>query len=493
MKRVVKAVILSVMVLSLSLLAEAQGNVPGACVPSIPGNCTGGNGGSTGGGSTSRYEAQEYSRYLSAFKYADKLHDQALRAARDPAKALALYQRALSYIEEALQHEPGDSLALDEQRKINASIQTCQGQLAAYRGEYDRAISLFREAEAIDPAATNIWEKNIEWAQSLRSKTQKDALWASGSQLHDRADWKGAEAIWRQIIASDPSNSAAYYNLGITLENQDRIDEALAAFRQAQRLDPNDKNTNSRTERIEKKSEAIHANAVHKQEDSKAAANISANIGALINNIGSSAASGQTRSIFLPVNGKPKEFTVLDHPQSGPTTAISQLPSAAVEGRGAVATSRNYGADAKDRLELVFDTPGKAYGAPLPVVVTGTSVSQPPSIPEKYLHNKEIQGYLAQKDKADQTYKKLGNELTVINNKIARKEGNKGELDVAASKVLDQMAVAKSESDTNDFKAHEKARQLDLGVHMSEEPEKPQHKPPPSPSPSATRGSQTLK
>lgn len=52
--------------------------------------------------------------------------------------------------------------------------------------------------------------------------------------------YRNEEALLRQLIAVRPNNAHAYYNLGITLGEQGRFDESVAAFHDALRLVPRD-------------------------------------------------------------------------------------------------------------------------------------------------------------------------------------------------------------------------------------------------------------
>jgi Flp pilus assembly protein TadD len=186
--------------------------------------------------------AHAASMYEDAFHRAQNMYNSVISL--DDAHALPLCHSALSIIDEALQYEPGDGPALTLRRQITACISSCNGQLAEKRGDFDLGISYMRQAESEYPESKDLYEKNIAWAESMQQqaitvKAQIDALWAQGKQLKESKDYKGAEAAWRQIIALDPQNSAAYINLGEALNNQYRIDEAEAAYRQAIQLDPN--------------------------------------------------------------------------------------------------------------------------------------------------------------------------------------------------------------------------------------------------------------
>src|SRR5215831_15396415 len=57
-------------------------------------------------------------------------------------------------------------------------------------------------------------------------------LLATGLQLRQAGRLVGAEACYRQVLASQPNHAAAHSNLGIALAGQGKLDEAVAAFRQ---------------------------------------------------------------------------------------------------------------------------------------------------------------------------------------------------------------------------------------------------------------------
>jgi len=61
-----------------------------------------------------------------------------------------------------------------------------------------------------------------------------------GNLLDDQDRFEEAEAAYRQAIEKDPNYAAAYSNLGNLLDDQDRFEEAEAGYRQAIEKDPND-------------------------------------------------------------------------------------------------------------------------------------------------------------------------------------------------------------------------------------------------------------
>jgi len=485
MKNLLIAVGLIVNILATAAYAAAQGLPPPP--PTVPGHCEncGDDNGRSGQSSSAsdRREAREYSRYVAAYNHAHDLYSKAIHA--PAAQALRMNQQALAYLNEALRHQPSDADALKLHRQAEASEKTCLGELAEAKGDYDQAIAFYREAEQLYPESNALWETHIARAQQNRT-------WARGSELQKQGDFHGAEALWRQILASDSVNANAYFNLAAALSGQGRDDEALEAFQQAHRLNPKDLDTISRINKLEKTIATNHEQQALKQQDKAAAANISSSVGALLNDIGS--ADGQTRSTALTVNGKQEEFTVLGHPESGPSKALSQLPGIAGDDKQAAGTVRNEGADAKDRLQLGFDTAGHANGAISPVVVGDQGPRQAANDKDllkdpQILKDSQIQGYLKKKAQAEERYQELSGQLKTINGKIAGQDGNKGELQVTANQVLDQMAAAKSEADAATINAQDRAHKLSFTVDMTETPPKPKRVEPPSPSPAA--GSQS--
>ena len=63
-------------------------------------------------------------------------------------------------------------------------------------------------------------------------------LLATGLQLRQAGRLVGAEACYRQVLATQPNHAAAHSNLGSALMGQGKLDEAVAAYRQAIRIKP---------------------------------------------------------------------------------------------------------------------------------------------------------------------------------------------------------------------------------------------------------------
>jgi tetratricopeptide (TPR) repeat protein len=48
--------------------------------------------------------------------------------------------------------------------------------------------------------------------------------------MHERGELVGAEEHYRHALAHRPEDPTATFNLGVALEDQDRVDEALEAY-----------------------------------------------------------------------------------------------------------------------------------------------------------------------------------------------------------------------------------------------------------------------
>jgi len=53
---------------------------------------------------------------------------------------------------------------------------------------------------------------------------------------HQLQFWRDGESLFRRVLAVTPTNDVALINLGVALQSQDRFEEALAIYRQAERI-----------------------------------------------------------------------------------------------------------------------------------------------------------------------------------------------------------------------------------------------------------------
>ncbi len=127
-----------------------------------------------------------------------------------------------------------------------------RGLAAHTAGRLDEAIRLYYEALAQDPgnefAFFNLGQieqtrKNLVGAEAwYRLALQNDpklpqALYNLGIVRYLRGDPKEGADLQRQLIALQPNNGAAHFNLGLDLRALGQTSEANAEFATAQRLD----------------------------------------------------------------------------------------------------------------------------------------------------------------------------------------------------------------------------------------------------------------
>lgn len=67
----------------------------------------------------------------------------------------------------------------------------------------------------------------------------QDAPTQKALALEQQAQWKQAEAAWREVIQQSPADGAAYAHLGLVLSHEEDYAQAAAAYRQALALKSN--------------------------------------------------------------------------------------------------------------------------------------------------------------------------------------------------------------------------------------------------------------
>ncbi|UBF23639.1 tetratricopeptide repeat protein [Kovacikia minuta CCNUW1] len=112
---------------------------------------------------------------------------------------------------QVLQHNPQQVEALN-----------LLGVIACQHGKLEEGISLYRQALALQPAYTGARENLCL------------ALWKQGKSLIEEAT-----SAYSQIVTFEPNNIQAFNNLGLILQDQNKLDEAIAYYQQALATAPN--------------------------------------------------------------------------------------------------------------------------------------------------------------------------------------------------------------------------------------------------------------
>ncbi len=144
---------------------------------------------------------------------------------------------AESEFRKAIQLNPNSALAYNDLGAV----------LNSY-GRWDDAIVALQKAAELDPAL-DLAKNNLVYSISQKARggrsaatpgnarTAADRLNA-GLSLYASSNFAAAEAEFRKAIELDPGSALAYNDLGATLNNLQRWDEAIAALGKAVALNP---------------------------------------------------------------------------------------------------------------------------------------------------------------------------------------------------------------------------------------------------------------
>jgi Flp pilus assembly protein TadD len=78
----------------------------------------------------------------------------------------------------------------------------------------------------------------LAWHRDGWAQTPADA-----QGLQAQGDWRGAEAVWRKLLSSEPGDYRLWASLGIVLAHQGRYDEAIVDYKKALSLHGEDPQT----------------------------------------------------------------------------------------------------------------------------------------------------------------------------------------------------------------------------------------------------------
>jgi len=108
---------------------------------------------------------------------------------------------------------------------FDATQKLIEGQIAYARGQYDRAVSLFNQAQTINPNDPTI-QYNLGVATGLVREDEQQEL-------------KQLEQAVKQAVAKDSKDAQGYIHLANIYEMQGKLAEAADAFEDALKLNPN--------------------------------------------------------------------------------------------------------------------------------------------------------------------------------------------------------------------------------------------------------------
>ena len=155
-------------------------------------------------------------------------------------------ERARTHLETAVRLDPDWVAVIELLARIHHQL-----------GDYDRAVELQRRALRKDPG--NIEYRTTLGRMMVSAERYVEAITTLEDALEDEADnflvhyhlgvaygkramqdMESSIAHWRRACELNPNDAPAFRNLGIALFSKGLLPDALRAFRNAQRLDPDD-------------------------------------------------------------------------------------------------------------------------------------------------------------------------------------------------------------------------------------------------------------
>jgi tetratricopeptide (TPR) repeat protein len=95
----------------------------------------------------------------------------------------------------------------------------------------------FAEALALEDADSAAAQERYQRILAADAQHRESYI-NCGRLLHLARDWQAAEHLYRQGIASCEGCAMLFFNLGVLLEDQERLAEAIAAYQQGLQCDP---------------------------------------------------------------------------------------------------------------------------------------------------------------------------------------------------------------------------------------------------------------
>lgn len=140
------------------------------------------------------------------------------------------------------------ALQLLNQEAVNVSrapLHHLLGSIALRLGQAEKALREFQEAARLDPAwgdphqsLGELYQRLGMEAEAMRSYAR--AFFCFGTVLHQHGRYQEAATSFRQVIALNPGDAAAYRSLGTSLTELNRTEQALSVYAQALELEPSD-------------------------------------------------------------------------------------------------------------------------------------------------------------------------------------------------------------------------------------------------------------
>ncbi len=141
------------------------------------------------------------------------------------------YDMAIAQYLEALKADPKN---VDVIVNIGTAFQA--------KGDYDNAIAYYQKAQAIQPS-NQLAAQGIKASTAEKREKMLEAAGKAGQELFAAKKYPEALAAYQKVAAAQPEDPENHFNIGAVLQAMGRLDEAIAEYNQAIRLnkDPKEK------------------------------------------------------------------------------------------------------------------------------------------------------------------------------------------------------------------------------------------------------------
>jgi len=131
-------------------------------------------------------------------------------------------------------------ISCNNQSTEKAAVEESQQEpvLSMVEVEQDDQLEVLADQEA--PGAVTIKVPDENTAQEKEAETKTAFLFNSGTTAYQNDDFENGVAFFEEIIAKEPDNKKAYYNLGIGYFKLGKYHEALQSFNNAIAIMPRD-------------------------------------------------------------------------------------------------------------------------------------------------------------------------------------------------------------------------------------------------------------
>jgi tetratricopeptide (TPR) repeat protein len=136
------------------------------------------------------------------------------------------YDQAIAFYDQALKADPN-----------NADVWVNKGTAYQAKKDYDNAIMCYQKAKQIAPN-NQAADQGIKTASEEKQDQIVSTSYKAGGDLFKQGKYAEAVAAFQQVLKINPQDAATHFSLGATYQAMKNIDGAIAEYKVAQGLDP---------------------------------------------------------------------------------------------------------------------------------------------------------------------------------------------------------------------------------------------------------------